>query len=422
VANLEVFIIGTKPYPIMSEENKAAAPTATEPTETPERQYSGHTRRPGYKRKTLIAVAALAAIGTGIYFLAIYPRIRNNQELNAAVAEAGKRAVTVVKPTQTSSAPDLVLPGNMRANQQTSIYARVDGYIARWYVDIGAHVEQGQVLAEIDAPQIDANLRMAQAQLELAEANLKLAQTNSARSQQLFQNHVNSQQELDTVLATEQVQEATRDNAAAVLKSAQDMKAFEQIRAPFAGTISARFIDVGSLVTSGSVTTVHTLFDLVQSDPVRVLVHVPQADISSVRPGTPATITVDEYPNETFMGKIARDAGAFDPTSRTLLLEIDVPNPDGRLFAGMYAHARFSLPSPTAALLIPDNAILIDAKGPRVVVVDSSNKIHIKPVQLGRDFGTKTEILSGLNAQDRVVQNPADDLNEGTPVSIQSGT
>ena len=356
----------------MSENHERGTPTVPKPmTEGPERQRSGRTRRPRFMRKTLIAITALIAIGAGVYFLTIYPRIQNNQALNAAAAAAGKRAVTVVEPTQTSSAPDLVLPGNMQANQQTSIYARVDGYIARWYVDIGAHVEQGQVLADIDAPQIDANLRMAQAQLELAEANLKLAQTNSVRSQQLFQNHVNSQQELDTVLATEQVQKATRDNAAAALKSAQDMKAFEQIRAPFAGTITARFIDVGSLVTSGSVTTVHTLFDLVQSDPVRVLVHVPQSDISSVRPGTPATITVDEYPNETFAGKIARDAGAFDPTSRTLLLEIDVPNPDGRLFAGMYAHAKFSLPSPTAALLIPDNAILIDAKGPRVVVVDS---------------------------------------------------
>jgi membrane fusion protein (multidrug efflux system) len=407
----------------MSENRETGSQAVTKPmTEETERQRSAPARRSRFMLKALIAIIALIAVSAGVYFLAIYPRIQNDQALNAAAVAAAKRAVTVVEPTQTSSAPDLVLPGNLQANQQTSIYARVDGYIARWYVDIGAHVEQGQVLADIDAPQIDANLRMAQAQLELAEANLKLAQTNSVRSQQLFQNHVISQQELDTVRATEQVQKATRDNAAASLKSAQDMKAFEQIRAPFAGTITARFIDVGSLVTSGSVTTVRTLFDLAQSDPVRVLVHVPQADISSVRPGTPAAITVDEYPNETFAGKIARDAGAFDPTSRTLLLEIDVPNPNGRLFAGMYAHARFSLPSPTAALLIPDNAILIDAKGSRIVVVDASNKIHIKSVKLGRDFGTKTEILSGLDAQDRVVQNPADDLHEGTPVSIQSTT
>jgi membrane fusion protein, multidrug efflux system len=151
-------------------------------------------------------------------------------------------------------------------------------------------------------------------------------------------------------------------------------------------------------------------------------VNIPQADISRVRPGAPASITVDQYPNEMFAGKIARDAGAFDPTSRTLRLEIDVPNPDGRLFAGMYAHARFSTPSPITALLIPNNAILIDAKGSRIAVVDSSNKITIKSVKLGRDFGTKTEILSGLKAQDRVVQNPADDLNDGMPVSIQSTT
>jgi membrane fusion protein (multidrug efflux system) len=391
-------------------------------TEGPERQRSNHMQRPRSMWKTLIVITALLAIGVGVYFLAIYPRIQNNQALNAAAAAAGKRVVTVVEPTQTSSAPDLVLPGNIQANQQTSIYARVDGYIARWYVDIGAHVGPGQVLADIDAPQIDANLRMAQAQLELAEANLELAQTNSVRSQQLSQNRVIAQQQLDTVLATEQVQKAVRDSAAAALKSAQDMKAFEQIRAPFAGTITARFIEVGSLVTSGSVATVHTLFDLAQSDPVRVLVYVPQADISRVRGGTPASITVDQYPNETFAGKIARDAEAFDPTSRTLELEIDVPNPDGWLFAGMYAHARFSTRSLTAALLIPNNAILIDAKGSRIAVVDSSNKVNIKSVNLGRDFGTKTEILSGLDAQDRVIQNPADDLHEGMPVSIQSTT
>jgi RND family efflux transporter MFP subunit len=263
---------------------------------------------------------------------------------------------------------------------------------------------------------------MAQAQLELAQANLTLAQTNSARSQQLYQNHVNSQQELDTVLATGQVQKATRDNAAAALTSAQDMKAFEQIRAPFAGTITARYIDVGSLVASGSARTVQKLFDLAQSDPVRVFVNVPQADVSSVLPGTPAAVTVDEFRGQTFAGKVARDAGAFDQSSRTLLLEIDVPNPDGRLYAGMYAHAKFALKNPTPALLVPDNSILIDSKGPRVLVVDSSNKIRIKRVTLGRDFGTKSEILGGLEATDRVVQNPTEALHQGMPVSIQSTT
>src|SRR5215471_15347965 len=206
---------------MMSENHELGDHSRTEQTkEGPERRRSGHSRLPRLPLRTLIALTVALAIGAAVYFLAIYPRILNNQELNAAAAAAGRRVVTVVEPTQTSRTPDLMLPGNIQANQQTSIYARVDGYVARWYTDIGAQVKEGQVLAEIDAPQVDANLRMAQAQLELAEANLKLAQTNSARSQQLFQNHVNSQQELDTVLAIEQVQKATRDNAAAALTSA----------------------------------------------------------------------------------------------------------------------------------------------------------------------------------------------------------
>ncbi|HZC36378.1 MAG TPA: efflux RND transporter periplasmic adaptor subunit [Chthoniobacterales bacterium] len=370
--------------------------------------------------KVLVAGILIIAVGVAVYFLAIYPRVENRKELVAAAAAAGKTTVTVVEPTQTSSAPELVLPGNVTAYEMASIYSRVDGYLKKWYVDIGDHVQQGQVLADVEAPQIDAELRMAQAQLELAEANLTLAQTNSARSQELYQNHVNSQKELDTVLATEKVQKATRDNAAAALTSAQDMKAFEQIRAPFAGTITARYIDVGSLVSSGSSRTVQKLFDLAQSDPVRVFVNVPQADVSSVQAGTPATITVDEFPDQTFAGKVARDAGAFDLSSRTLLLEIEVPNPHGLLYAGMYAHAKFALKNPTPALLVPDNSILIDSKGARVLAVDSSNKIRVKPVTLGRDFGTKSEILGGLNATDRVVQNPTLALQEGMPVSVES--
>jgi membrane fusion protein, multidrug efflux system len=385
-------------------------------------QDSVRARRPGTIRKFLAGAVLITAVGVAIYFLAIYPRVQNTKELAAAAATAGKTTVTVVDPTQTSSAPELILPGNIEANQKASIYSRVDGYIKKWYVDIGDKVQQGQVLADIEAPQIDANLRMAQAQLELAEANLKLAQTNSVRSKQLYQNRVNSQQELDTVLATEQVQQASRDNAAAALASAQDLKAFEQIRAPFAGTITARYIDVGSLVASGSARTVQKLFDLAQSDPVRVFVNVPQADVSSVKPGTPATIMVAEFPGQSFAGKVARDAGAFDQASRTLLLEIDVPNSDGRLFDGMYAQAKFALKNPTPALLVPDNSILIDSKGPRVLVVDSSDKINVKPVTLGRDFGTKSEILGGLDATDRVVQNPTQALHEGMIVSVEKTT
>jgi membrane fusion protein (multidrug efflux system) len=385
-----------------------------EPVSTPSR--SGGSRP---RRRILVALIIVAVIGVAVYQLAIGPRLRNSQELAAIAAAAGQKTVTVVKPTQSEATAPLILPGNIQANRSASIYARVDGYLKQWYVDIGDHVHEGQVLADIEAPQIDANLREAQAQLELAKANLKLAQTNSERSQQLFANKVNSQQELDTVLATGSVQQANQDAATASLENAQQMRAYEQVKAPFDGVITARYVDVGSLVTSGSVKTVQKLFDLAQSDPVRVFVNVPQSDVSRVQPGTNATVKVDEYPNETFTGKVTRDAGAFDQASRTILLEVDVPNPAGRLYAGMYAHVTLAAPSTSQLMYLPDNTIVIDSKGTRVATVDSSHKIHFKEVTLGRDFGTKSEIVSGLNPSDVVVQNPTDDLQEGMVVSVQ---
>jgi RND family efflux transporter MFP subunit len=395
-------------------------------TNTPMTTSSRDVSRSNQKRKPLpgrlmvLALFIVIGLGLGIYFLAINPRLQNSQELAAIAAAAGQKTVNVVKATQNDATAPLILPGNIQANRTASIYARVDGYLKQWYVDIGDHVHEGQVLADIEAPQIDASLREAQAQLELAQANLKLAQTNTARSQQLYANKVNSQQELDTVLATGSVQQANRDNATAMLENAQQMQSYEQVKAPFDGVITARYVDVGSLVTSGSVKTVQKLFDLAQSDLVRVFVNVPQSDVSRVQPGTSATVKVDEYPNETFTGKVTRDAGAFDQSSRTILLEVDVPNPNGRLYAGMYAHVTLAAPSKNPLLYLPDNTILIDSKGTRVATVDASHKIQFKDVTLGRDFGTKCEILGGLNPADQVVQNPTDDLQEGMTVSVQS--
>jgi membrane fusion protein, multidrug efflux system len=370
-------------------------------------------------RRLAVGLIVIFALGLAVYFLAINPRLQNSRELAGLAIAAGQKTVTVVRPTQSDASAPLILPGNLEANRSASIYARVDGYLKKWYVDIGDRVKEGQVLADIEAPQIDANLREAQAQLELAQANLKLAQTNSARSQQLFSNNVNSQKELDTVVATAQVQQASEDAATASLENAKQMKAYEQVRAPFDGVITARYVDVGSLVTSGSSKTVQKLFDLAQSDLVRVFVNVPQSDIERVKPGSSARVKVDEYPNETFAGKVARDAGAFDQASRTILLEVDVPNPDGRLYAGMYAQVTLSTPNPNPLLYLPDNTILIDSKGTRVATVSADHKIHFKSITLGRDFGSKSEIITGLAPSDVVVQNPTDDLQEGTAVSVQ---
>jgi membrane fusion protein, multidrug efflux system len=408
---------GSMDTPIKEKETPYRA--ANDPVTVSSASAAGNSMGIGRRRRLAVGLIVILALGLGVYFLAINPRLQNSRELAALAITAGQKTVTVVKPTQSDATAPLILPGNIEANRSASIYARVDGYLKKWYVDIGDHVKEGQVLADIEAPQIDANLREAQAQLELAQANLKLAQTNSTRSQQLFANKVNSQQELDTVVATEQVQQATQDTATASLENAKQMKAYEQVRAPFDGVITARYVDVGSLVTSGSVKTVQKLFDLAQSDPVRVFVNVPQSDVERVQPGSSATVKVDEYPNETFTGKVARDAGAFDQASRTILLEVDVPNPNGRLYAGMYAHVTLSTPDPHPLLYVPDNTILIDSKGTRVATVDPDHKIHFKLVTLGRDFGTKSEIVSGLSPNDLIIQNPTDDLQEGMVVSVQ---
>ena len=404
--------------PIKEKEAPEGATSTPATVASPQVLAPGHHGSARLRHRIVLGIIIVIGLGLGVYFLAINPRLQNSHELAAIAAAAGQKTVIVVKPTQTDATAPLILPGNIQANRSASIYARVDGYLKKWYVDIGDHVHEGQVLADIEAPQIDANLREAQAQLELAKANLKLAQANSARSQQLFANNVNSQQELDTVLATGSVQQANQDNVTAMLENAQQMQSYEQVKAPFDGVITARYVDVGSLVTSGSVKTVQKLFDLAQSDPVRVFVNVPQSDVTRVQPGTSATVKVDEYPNETFTGKVTRDAGAFDQSSRTILLEVDVPNPDHRLYAGMYAHVTLTAPSKSPLLYLPDNTILIDSKGTRVATVDASHKIHFEEVALGRDFGTKSEITSGLAPTDVVVQNPTDDLQEGMTVSV----
>lgn len=373
------------------------------------------THRPGLMVPILLALT----LGAAVYFLGIRPRLANHRELATAAQQAGQTSVMVVQPATAAMAPDLNLPGSIQARQQTSIYSRVNGYLKSWKADIGDKVKADQLLAEVEAPDVDANVRSAQAQLELSEANLALAKTNTARAQTLFNQKVTSPQEFDTAKATEQVSQATRDRDAALLQLQQSTQGFERIRAPFSGTITARYVDVGALIAVGSATNVQKLFDLAQTDPVRVFVNVPQANVNSLASDASAIVSVDQYPGQTFTSKISRNAGAFDPASGAMTVEIDLPNADGKLYPGMYAHVKFVVPNPTPTLVVANNAILNDARGSRVLSVDAEHKIRVKAVKLGRDYGTKTEILSGLEPNDSLVQNPTDDLIEGLAVSAQ---
>ena len=396
-------------------------PPGTPPTDDP--HHGDHQPpsppRANHRTRWVLPLVLALGLGAAVYFLGIRPRVNNTRELAAAAQQAGQASVLVVKPTSAATAPDLNLPGSIQAKQQTSIYSRVNGYLGSWQADIGQKVKAGQLLAKVEAPDTDANVRSAQAQLELSEANLGLAKANSARAGALLNQKVISQQEFDTAKATEQVSQATRDRDAALLQLQRDIQGFEQITAPFDGTVTARYVDIGALIAVGNATNVQKLFDLAQSDPVRVFVNVPQANVSGLAPDATAVVTVDEYPGKTFPGKVARNAGAFDPASRAMTVEIDLPNPDGQLYPGMYAHAKISVPNLKPALVVANNAILNDAQGARVVSVDAARKIHVKPVQLGRDYGTKTEVLSGLGPDDQIVQNPTDDLTEGLTVATK---
>lgn len=367
----------------------------------------------------MFLVLLALGLGAAVYFLGVRPRLANHRELATAAQQAGQTSVLVVQPTVATMAPDLNLPGSIQAKQQTSIYSRVNGYLASWKVDLGDKVEADRLLAVVEAPDVDANVRSAQAQLTLSEANLALAKANTARAQTLFNQKVTSPQEFDTAKATEQVSQATRDRDAALLQVQQSTQAYEQIHAPFRGTITARYVDVGALIAGGSGTNVQKLFDLAQTDPVRVFVNVPQASVKSLTPDAAAVVTVDQYPGQTFGGKISRNAGAFDPASGAMTVEIDLPNPDGQLYPGMYAHVKFVVPNPAPTLVVANNAILNDARGARVLGVDDAHKVRVKAVKLGRDYGTKTEILSGLNPSDWLVQNPTDDLTDGLAVSTK---
>ncbi|HEY2615390.1 MAG TPA: efflux RND transporter periplasmic adaptor subunit, partial [Chthoniobacterales bacterium] len=311
-----------------------------------------------------------------------------------------KLSVNVVTVKRDMKPKDLVLPGDVQAFQETIIYPRVNGYLGTWKVDIGDDVKQGQSLAEIETPEIDQ-------QLAQAKANYDLADATAARWREMAVKKVVSDQERDE-------KETAKRTAQANLEQLQKTQAFKEISAPFTGKITARRVDIGALVSPTT-----PLFGIAQSDPLRVYVYVPQTDAPSIKEGLSAKILVQERPDEDFEGTVMRTAGALDSSSRTMQVEVQVPNHEGKLFAGMYAQVKFSLPEAHAPIVIPDNAVTFRTEGPQVATVTDGNKIHWQTVQVGRDFGTKIEVLDGLKENAKAVLNPTDDLQESLQVEVK---
>jgi len=369
----------------------------------------------------VLFVFVLVAVAVAVVAALLWQRSHTHDRL---VVETNDLSVPTVSTTTPKAGPaetEVVLPGNLTAYSETPIYARTNGYVKAWYTDIGAKVTAGQLMAELEAPDIDAQLRQATANLSQARANLDLAKLNFDRSKNLLATKVVSQQEFDqnrTALDAQQASVLAGDANVQNLKVMQD---FQKITAPFPGVVTRRNTDVGALIAAGTGSAANNgqeLFHIARTDILRVFINVPQVYSSPVQIDTPAYLVLSENPGQKIAGKVAHIAGAIDAASRTLLVEVQVPNADGALFPGAYADVHLVLKIKSAPSVIPVNTVLFRTQGVQVGVVDDANVVHLKNITLGRDFGTSLEVTSGLDSHDRIILNPADSLSEGSKVRV----
>lgn len=370
----------------------------------------------------LVVLCLLAAVGLGTV---VYSGITSRTASAAALARETKEdsvlAVTVVHPKFGGTEEEVVLPGNTQAFTDSPIFARTTGYLKKWYIDIGTHVKAGQLLAEIDAPELDHQLQQAKADLETAQANLKLSQSTADRWQFLLKTQSVSRQETDEKTGDLSAKKAMADASASAVHRLEDLQAYEKVTAPFDGVITARNTDVGALIDAGANTPGKELFHLAATNQLRVFVNVPEVYNRAAKAGARASLALAEFPGRMFSGTIVRNANAIDTTSRTLLVEVDVENPTGELLPGAYVLVHLKLPGKTShGFTIPVNTLLFRSEGLRAAVV-RGGQAQLVPIVVGRDYGNEVEVVSGLSAQDQIIVNPADSLISGEPVRITGG-
>src|SRR6202030_3518078 len=363
----------------------------------------------------LIAVAALLVWG-------IWSRVSASATLRAETAQAALPAVSVVSPKQTAPAQEIVLPGNVQPFITSPIYARTNGYLRKWYVDIGAHVKQGELLAVIETPEVDQQLQQSLSNLNTAKANLALAETTKNRYQGMIRSNAVSQQDVDNAVGTYNANKAIVEANQANVKQLEALQSFEKIYAPFDGVVTARNTDLGDLISSGSAGGVKTdLFHIAQPGTLRVYVNVPEEYSQGTKVGMTADLTLAEFPGRKFAGKLVRTADDINVTTRTLLIEVDVDNPTGTLLTGSYAEVHLAVPTQASTFLLPINTLVFRSEGLRVGVV-KDGKVALSQVTPGHDFGNVIEIVSGLKANDQVINNPPDSIISGQGVQIVQAT
>jgi RND family efflux transporter MFP subunit len=404
-----------------SEENVTTTPkpeTIEAQTMLPSPDGSRPRSRAGARTALLFAASALAALALLLYS-GIHSRAGAESRLKQRTEEAAVPTVDVVYPREGAPTQEIVLPGNTQAFSDAPIYARTSGYLNRWYFDIGAHVQKGQLLAEIETPEVDQQLQQARADLDTAQANLNIAKITAARWQELVSDGSVSQQETDQAVSNLSAVKAASESSAANVRRLEQLQSFEKVYAPFDGIITARNTDIGALIDAGASAQPKELFHMAAIRTLRLYVAVPEVYSRAARSGAPATLTLDEFPGQTFHGTLVRNANSIDLASRTLLVEVDVDNPTGQLLPGAYVFVHLKLPDQTRSVTIPSNTLIFRKEGLQVGLV-RNGKAELVPVKISRDYGNNVEIVSGLQPSDAVIVDPSDSLIAGMLVRLRN--
>jgi RND family efflux transporter MFP subunit len=379
----------------------------------------GAGQRP-HKHWLVLAVAVILL--AALLISGIWSRLRARAALDTETTQAALTAVSVVSPKQTTPAEEIILPGNVQPYISSPIYARTNGYLKKWYFDIGAHVKQGELLAVIETPEVDQQLEQARSNLLTAQANLELASITKTRYQGLLKSNAVSQQDVDNAVGTYNANSAIVEADKATVQQYSALVSFEKVYAPFDGVITARNTDIGDLINSGSSSAAKTdLFHIAQPGKLRVYVNVPEEYSRGIKAGMTADLSLAEFPDRKFKGKLVRTADDINVTTRTLLVEIDVDNPSGTLLTGSYAEVHLAIPTQASTFLIPVNTLLFRSEGLRVGIV-KDGKVALTAVTPGHDFGNQVEIVSGLKSDDQIIINPPDSIVSGQQVQIVQAT
>ena len=363
--------------------------------------------------------AVVLAIVVVLVILGIVPRVRARQALREETNRLAAPVVTVVHPRRQTPSEEVVLPGNIQAFIDAPIYARTSGYLKKWYADIGTHVKEGSLLAEIETPEVDQQLQQARADLATGEANLKLSKITANRYQTLFKTDSVAKQDVDNAVQDAAAKSATVKSEQANVRRLEQLVAFQKIYAPFDGVVTARNTDIGQLIDSGSSAgATRELFHIASVRKLRVFVNVPQIYSHDTIPGIKADLTLPELPGRRFQGTLVRTADAMDPATRTLLVEVDVVNSTGLLFPGAYTEVHFKVKNDISTLLLPATSLIFRSEGLRVGTVTNGNRAALIPIVLGRDLGNEVEVVSGLSDNASVILTPPDSLVDGQAVHV----